>query len=217
MRTSGRWALVVAILALWAVPVLAADPPADRPIPEGSAVPLVLLRQKSVQQELEISPENVKKIMDFTTKQYTAAQAAMKLPAADADKKFNELDAENKKFLADTLTEKQTKRLDQISMQLTGLMQLSRPEIVMALKLTDDQQKKFKEMQVEARKSLAELLSDKGKPGRNEKLAKLREETRTKILAELTPEQKTKVHEMVGEPFKGEIVFEEPEAPKEKK
>jgi hypothetical protein len=47
-------------------------------------------------------------------------------------------------------------------------------------------------------------------------LAKLRAETRKKILAELTDEQKAKVREMVGAPFEGEIVFEEPESSKDK-
>jgi hypothetical protein len=66
-------------------------------------------------------------------------------------------------------------------------------------------------MQKEARKALEEIITSTERAGKNEKLAKLREETNKKIMAALTDEQKAKVKEIVGEPFKGEIVFEEPE------
>jgi hypothetical protein len=79
------------------------------------------------------------------------------------------------------------------------------------LKLSDEQVKKFKDLQSEARKALADLIQAKDRTGKSEKLAKLREETRTKILAVLTDEQKAKVREIAGPPFEGEIVFEEPE------
>src|SRR5262249_4625994 len=121
---------------------------------------------------------------------------------------FEKLIQANDKFLTDTLNAKQQKRLDQITMQFTALTQLNKPEIAKELKLTDDQVKKFKEMQTEARKALAELLGSKD-AGKSQKLAKLHQETRTKILAMLTDEQKTKGREMVGAPFEGEIVIEE--------
>jgi hypothetical protein len=76
--------------------------------------------------------------------------------------------------------------------------------------------KKFAELQKENRKELEEIIHAKNKEGRNENLAKHRESTRTKIRALLTDEQKKKVEEIVGAPFKGEIVFEEPEASKDK-
>jgi hypothetical protein len=43
---------------------------------------------------------------------------------------------------------------------------------------------------------------------------KLRGDTRNKIGAILTDEQKAKVRELVGEPFKGEILFEEDKSEK---
>ncbi|HKB38790.1 MAG TPA: hypothetical protein VKD72_20270, partial [Gemmataceae bacterium] len=82
---------------------------------------------------------------------------------------------------------------------------------VKELKLSEEQVKKLKDMQTEARKALVELFQAKDRTGKSEKFAKLRAEARTKILALLTDEQKTKVREMVGPPFEGEIVFEEPE------
>jgi hypothetical protein len=68
---------------------------------------------------------------------------------------------------------------------------------------------KFKDLQKEARKELLAIFESKERAGKSEKLKKLRMDTRAKILAVLTDEQKTKVRELAGEPFEGEIVFEE--------
>ena len=96
-------------------------------------------------------------------------------------------------------------------MQFTALHQLTKPEMVKELKLSDEQVKKFKDMQIEARKALVEVLEAPAGAGKNEKFAKLRVETSTKILAVLTDGQNKKVREMAGPPFEGEIVFEEPD------
>jgi hypothetical protein len=170
------------------------------------------LRQKSVQQELKLSPETVKKVMEFTNKQHEAFWEALKGGKEGRKQKLLELDKEDKQFLADNLTAEQRKRLGQITLQLTGLIELNRPAAATALNLTEEQQQKFKDLQKEHRRELVGIILPKGKEGRNEKLAKLREETREKIRAILTDEQKAKVRELVGEPFKGEIVFEEDES-----
>jgi hypothetical protein len=96
-------------------------------------------------------------------------------------------------------------------MQVTGLQQLTRPEVARALKLTDEQQQKFRGMQKEAAKQVEELLYGKNVPGRNEKLAKLREQIDRQIEAVLTDEQKALARELVGERFRGELVIEDPE------
>jgi hypothetical protein len=150
--------------------------------------------------------------MAFTNKQYEEARKALELGKEERQRKFEALGRENRKFLADNLKPGQRKRLDQITMQLTGLMQLTRPEVARALELTEDQSRKVKEMQTEARKQLRELLDAKGGEGRKEKLAKLREQTRKKVMALLTDKQRAKVRELVGEPFKGEIVLESDES-----
>jgi hypothetical protein len=208
MRTFWNWALALVVPAVW----VAAVRPADLAVPEGTTLKLILLRQKSVQKELNISAEDVDKIMKFTKKQYEEAVKALELDGEKRKEKFEALRKANRKFLTDTLKPRQRRRLDQITMQLTGLTQLTRPEIIKRLELTDDQVKKFKELQKDARKRLAELIDAKGDKDRHKKLAKLREETRKNIMAELTDEQKEKVRKMVGEPFKGEIVFENTDA-----
>ena len=210
MRSFMKWVVVLVVPAVW----IAAAWPAEPPIPEGTVVKLLLLRQKSVQKELELTPETAEKIMKFTTGQSAAAAKTAGQGEAERKQALAQLLRENEQFLTDTLAPKQSKRLDQIMMQFTALTQLTKPDIAKELKLTDEQVQKFKDLQPVARKALADLFSNK--EGRNEKFKKLREEYRTMVLALLTDEQKAKVREMVGPPFEGEIVFEEPESPNDK-
>ena len=204
MRTL-KWALVLAVPALW----VAAARPADRLLPERTTIELLLLRQKSVQQELKLDNVTLRKVYEFTHKQHEAFKQTLKAGAEDRKQKLMEMEKENKQFLADNLTPEQRKRLLEVTLQVTGLHELNRPEVARALNLTEEQQQKFKELQQGHRKQLAEVFQSKERETRNETLAKLREDTRTKVRAILTDEQKEKVRELVGEPFKGEIVFEE--------
>jgi len=207
MRTFLQLALVLAVPAGW----LAAAEPAQRIIPEGTTVQLILLRQKSVQQELKLTDEDAKKIGEFTSKQHDAFKDLPKLGENEQKQKLAAMEKENKQFLADTLSAAQRKRLEQITMQLTGLMQLARPEVAKALDLTDEQQQKVKQFQKESRPALEEVIHAKNREARSEKLAKLRADNRRKIMGLLTDEQKAKVMELVGARFEGAIVFEEPE------
>ncbi len=212
MRTFVTWAAVLLVPAVFGATARTAEPA----VPEGTTVKLLLLRQKSVQKELGLGADAVKKIMDFTAAQSEAVGKILEMPEAARKEAFAKLAKQNEKFLADNLSDKQGKRLDQIMMQFTALMQLTKPEVARELNLSDEQVRKFKDLQTEARRALAELLESKDRAGKTEKLKKLREETRTKILAVLTDDQKAKVREIAGPPFEGEIVFEEPDASKDK-
>jgi Mg/Co/Ni transporter MgtE len=212
MRTFWRWTLVLVVAASG----VATAWPQEQRLPRGTTVKLLLLRQKSVQKELGITPDVAKKIRAFTDRQSEAAGKAIEMDEAQRKKAFDQLEEQNKQFLANTLTEKQSKRLDQIALQFTALRQLTKPEAAKALSLTKDQQQKFKALHTEYRKELAEVLFGKDSTGRAERFAKLREQTRTKILSLLTGKQKAQVREKVGPPFMGEIVFEEHDPPKKK-
>jgi hypothetical protein len=199
--------MVLAVPAWFA----AADDKTAPIAPETTTAQLLLLRQKSVQKELNLSDDAVKKLMEFTNKESDEYLKALKLAEGERTAKFNELEMANKKFLEDNLSAEQRKRLEQITLQVTGLYQLGRPEVVKALNLTEEQQNKFEDLQKETRKVLEVILASTDRAAKTEKLAKLREETNKKIRDALTDEQKAKVREIVGEPFKGEIVFEEPD------
>ncbi len=209
MHAFWRWILVLTVPALWVAAALPAEPePAP---PNETTIQLILLREKSVQKELKISPELSKKIMDFTNKEYEAFQKAQQLSMAEREKKLMELERTNRKFLADNLSAGQRKRLRQIAVQVTGLAQLTKPQVARLLNLTNEQQQKFKKMRDEARKELEAIMDVKNRQERNAKLAKLREDIDKKVEAVLTDEQKKKVRELVGEPFKGEILLEGPQ------
>jgi Spy/CpxP family protein refolding chaperone len=202
-----------------AVPVLlrAADPPAEPLVPEGATIHLILLRQKSVQEELKLSPELVKKIMEFTNKEHEAFKSALTLSEKEREAKIEELEKTNQKFLDDNLSAAQRKRLDQIHMHVTGLRQLMRPEIAKVLDLTPEQQEKVKAMHADAAKEFEGILEIKNREARHEKVAKLRADIDKKVEALLTDKQKEKAKELVGEPFKGKLEIEDPETtPKDK-
>ncbi len=207
MRTVVKWALVLVIPAV----VAAAARTAELTPPEGTTIKLLLLRQKSVQKELELTAEQAAKIKEFTHAQSEAARKARDLGEAERREVHQKLERQNKEFLASTLSEKQSKRLHQITMQFTALHHLTSPGLVKELNLSDEQVQKLKDLQREARKELVAILSAKEREGKKEKFAKHREETRTTILGILTDEQKRQVREISGAPFEGEILFEEEE------
>jgi Spy/CpxP family protein refolding chaperone len=187
-----------------------AEPPAPEfALPSDTTVKLLLLRQKSVQEELKLTPELCTKVAEFTNKEHEEYQKALKLNAEEREKKFNDLEKEHEKFIADNLSEAQRKRLEQITMQVLGLRFLTRPKAAEVLKLTPEQQKKFKQLHEEARKDLAALMEAKDGGDKNEKLAKLRVEIDKKVEAVLTDAQKEVARAYAGEPFKGKLVIEE--------
>jgi hypothetical protein len=207
MRTFWKWALLALTLPVGYV----AAQPANEVAPDGTTVQLLLLRQKSVQRELRLSPEMAKKVADFTNKDSEEYAKDLKLPAKKREAKIEELERENRRFLEHNLTAAQHRRLNQITLQVTGLHQLTRPRVAKMLNLTEEQQWKFKELAREDSKELRAIMDSPNRAGRNEKLAKLRQDMDKRIEALLTGEQKAKVRQLVGEPFKGELLLEESE------
>ena len=205
MHSYSKLGLVCAAAAIFALTAWTQE----RTLPEGTTIKLLLLRQKSVQKELEIPADVSEKIHDFTHAQAEAAWKAKDLEDGKRTKAFEMLENQNKKFVAKILSEKQLKRLNQITMQFTSLHQLTKAEAVTKLKLTEAQQEKLKELHVKSHKDLKEIFAAKDAEGRSDKFAKHRKEIRASILAILTDEQKAQVREMVGEPFLGDIIFEE--------
>jgi Spy/CpxP family protein refolding chaperone len=206
MRTL-KWVLVFAVLAVWVAPAR----PGEEIVPVGTTVQLLLLRQKSVQKELKLTAATIKKILDFTNEESEAYKKALKLKEKQRETTIEGLEKKNRKFLEDNLTEAQRKRLRQITLQVSGLQQLTRPDVARVLSLTKEQRNQFAKMRKEARKKLAEILNAKKGTERAKKLAMLREEIDKKIGEVLTDKQKEKVKELVGERFKGELVLEDPD------
>ncbi len=179
--------------------------------PKKGAVELLLLRQQSIHKELKLTADEVEKIHDYGEDQWEKAQSAHVLGAAERSKKFAEMSKENERFVRETLTKEQHKRLHQITLQMAGLLCLTRPEVAARLNLTADQKKQAHQLQKEARREAEELIHATKKGQRHEKLRELHATSLKSIDELLTDEQEAIWSEMIGPPFKGDLFFFEPD------
>jgi hypothetical protein len=216
MRHCRMQTVALAALIAWCVPTQAADDKA-KPVPEEGAIEVVLLRHKAVRDDLKLTHREARKIHEFTEAQWKKTEQIEELPDAnERDRKYEEMTKEDEKFLNEILTPAQHKRLDQITLQVAGLLWIKRPEVAADLKLTDEQKKKAAQYQQEARKEMEELLYSTTQRNRHAELRKLNELCKKRVLELLTDEQEAKYAEMVGPPFRGELRFDEPPLVEEK-
>lgn len=203
MRSFTGWTFALAVLALGTVTARAAD----KLVPEDGAIEVMLLRQASVREDLKLSHDEAAKINKFTSQQWKKAQEVSKLPPAERDKKFAEMTKENDRFIDQTVTKEQRKRLQEIELQTAGLICLGRHEIAAKLKLSDEQKRRVQGMQKEGRQEMEDLLYATDAEARQEKLTELRRTSRARILELLTEEQERIWSQLQGKPFKGKIEF----------
>jgi hypothetical protein len=166
---------------------------------------LFLLNQKSVQDELKLSDEQVKKAKELSDKQRESFGGLRDLGQEERRAKIQEQAKATEKAVSELLKPEQLKRVKQISLQQQGARALSNPEVATALSLSDEQKDKIRSIQQEARTGRGQ--GGGGRPSEEElkKREEARKATNEKVLNVLTAEQKTKWKEMTGEPFKGEI------------
>src|SRR5262249_38790439 len=112
------------------------------------------------------------------------------------------VNADTEKALGEVLKPEQTKRLNQIQLQVRGSQAFSDPKVAEALKLTDSQKKDIKTIQEDSQKQIRALFEG-GRPGADarEKMTKLRKETSDKIMDVLNKDQKKSWEELTGKPF----------------
>jgi len=175
------------------------------------AVELMLLRQRSVQEELKIDKDEATKIYEFTYKQHQAAMQVHALAQAQQEQKWETMVKENEEFLKTALKPEQRKRLKQIAMQTSGLIWVTMPSVAKQLNLTDEQKEHAAKLQEESHAKYATLADAPTTNGRDEKLMELRKSNHEALVKLLTPEQQTKWKELAGSPFTGKLVHEEPE------
>ena len=208
MRSLRIWSLALAALAASVTPARAEDKP--KMVPEEGAVQIMLLRQQSVRDELKLTKDETEKIHDFADRQWKKAEHVHNdLSPAQHRAEYEKMTKENEGFLDETLAPAQRKRLDQITLQVAGLMWVTRPKIAEALKLTDDQKQKAKSLQQEARKEMHELIHSTSPEARQEKLKELRMTSRKRLMDLLTSEQQHEWREKLGPPFQGNLQFHE--------
>ena len=188
----------------------------------GGGGPTNLIRSKTVRAELKVTDEQGTKLDSWAKDYQTKNMEAMKgkfaelkdLPREEMGKKMAEIQAEATKEaykqLGEVLQADQVKRLKQIDVQVAGTRAFTRPDVQEALKLTDDQKEKLKDVGQAAMKEMTELREEYGLKGFGSKLdadkqkefdkksAAITAETFGKIKGMLTDDQKKSWEEMTG-------------------
>jgi Spy/CpxP family protein refolding chaperone len=159
---------------------------------------IFLLGQKSVQEELKLNDEQIKKVKELQEKQREVFQNFRDLSPEERREKMQEM----AKAVDGVLKPPQLKRVKQIALQQAGARAVNDEEVAKALNVTDEQKEKIREIQRESFEKMRELGRDEDAAKKRQELMK---ETNEKMMAVLTAEQKTKLKELQGEPFKGEI------------
>ena len=137
---------------------------------------LLLLRNESVQKDLQLTPEQIDKLKELGKTPVKARPRAMgELSAtsprrtakrscriaAEAEARGEEI----KKKIEAILTTEQLARLKEIRLQAAGPAALVHPDVVKALNLTDEQKEKIKTL----RQQVADLRKEAGKLSREER------------------------------------------------
>ena len=190
--------------------------------PGGAINKLTLASAKPIQEELKLGEDELFFVAqlneDFRTDSRelysgidwrSLSEEERKTKFEEVGKKRTALVKESEKGLAELLTESQSKRLDEIALQLMGVRALSNDDVAKKLKLTSEQKKgvedAFKTTDDDRRKMFEELRSGGG--GRSgleamrEKFDEARKKGDAKVIAVLTADQKKQFDEMKGKPF----------------
>jgi uncharacterized protein len=196
-------AFVLVVLAA----VASTQPPAGRFQRGPSAA--MLLQQQSVQKELKLSRDQLKKVEDLSGKMREKMQDIFALEEPERGKKLQVLNQENDRTLAAILMPEQTKRLKQIVYQQQGTSALATKDVARAIELSDEQQKQIADISEETGRKTRELLRPGSPPDEatRTKMEALRKAGSDKVLAVLTDAQKRAWQDLQGEPFKGPIAF----------
>ena len=165
------------------------------------------LNQKSVQEELKLSDEQVKKLKELSDKQREAFQGLRDLSQEERRTKMQESAKATQKAIGEILNDKQQKRLKQIELQQQGGRALANEDVAKTLNLTDEQKKKVQTILTEGRPAAGGGGGQRGQLDEEarKKMEEARKARNEKILGVLNDEQKAKWKEMTGEPFTGKI------------
>jgi len=222
MRHFARSILSLVVLALLAGPAAAQrqgergerGDRADRGGPgvadRGPALGM-LLRNKSVQEELNLSNEQVRKVdaalSEIFQKHRQEFEALRSGNASERVERLSALrrkmDEETREALRGDIQPEQIRRLRQIRLQARGADALASPRLQESLDLTADQKSKIHEINEDAHEDAREIFRDAGddRAAAMRKLQALHKETMDRACAVLTDKQKAQYKEMAGEPF----------------
>jgi hypothetical protein len=187
--------------------------------PGGGIDKLTLVAAKPIQEELKLGEDELFFVKQLTedfradSRELFAGIDFRSLSEEDRRTKFEEvgkkraaLVKESEKGLAALLTAAQSKRLDEIALQLMGVGALSNEDVAKKLKLTSDQKKGVEDAIKAAADDRQKMIEEMraagggagGFEGMREKMEEARKKSDAKVLAVLSDEQKKQFDEMKG-------------------
>jgi hypothetical protein len=213
--------LAVSAAVWWCCPAPAQTIPAKE-AHVNSTPPLITV--KSVQKELKMTEEQIKKVEQIPALVKKKIQAQLdsldELEGRELREKSKEVRELYRKafpkFLAEVLTKEQMARLKQISLQFLGAKAFIDPDVVKALDLTPEQQKTMQKIVDDTSKETFEIYlkaTDDTKAARK-KVDELNKKQMDAALNALSDQQKKAWKEVIKDPF--EVKFD-PLPPRPKK
>ncbi len=200
-------ALATLVTVLAAGTLVAADKPTLRVenSPMGGPPPLFLLQQKDVQKDLKLTSDQISKVKEAFDKQKQESQALRELQGDARQERVRELMRTDQKTMHEILQPDQQKRLRQIMLQEQGAPAFAHPRVARELNISDEQEQKIEDLLDNAGRKMHSLYRGGQESSSRQQAEDLDKQTTTSILDVLTPEQRMKWKQMIGEPFHGEI------------
>ena len=208
-----RMLLGLALVLMVADPILAQDRPQRGRGPQGGgggANPFSLLNDKGIREDLKLTEDQIKKLeawmKDLKMPERTPGGDPQEMMA-----KMEEFRKNSEKELGTVLNADQFKRFKQLRLQQThrnmGMSALLfNPEVNQALNLSDDQRETIREITQESRRAMQEMRENQVPlPEMMAKMQEMNKANNEKIEKILTDEQRGKLKELLGEPYKGEF------------
>ena len=168
-----------------------------------------LLRETEVLTDLHATPEQRAKIAELTARLESRHRNRPRgrrewTPEEHRDRQLD-LARENELELSGILSHEQLQRLPEIALQCQGPKALREPDVMRSLKLTNEQKKKYREIEMEAMQDIDDQFHF-GPPQMERVGQRLRAAVK-QMLTILTHEQLEKWKEMTGRPYLGPMIF----------
>lgn len=177
---------------------IAVTDPADRLIPQ---LLLPCVHAKEVQAELKLSSEQIEKLEAILAELDQRWWPSRILEVEKRRALVQELENELLKRMTDEISPESVQRLQQLELQAQGPRLLLRPDVAAQLGFSAEQQKKFRDLAVQAEQNLAELNANKDErivADRPRKAAMIRNDEIQAGYAEMSETQKSALRKLLG-------------------
>ncbi len=171
---------------------------------------IMLLSSKDVQTDLKMTEDQISKVKELQEKQRGMFGELRDLSPEERREKMQEMQKKMTEDLNKILSEVQQKRLKQLGYQSThktaGLGALLRnQDFASAIELNDEQKDALRAIQEDMRKMMEEMRGGGDPQEMRTKMQEMRKANDQKLEKLLTDAQRSKMKELMGEPFKGEF------------